>query len=69
MKTDMVAWQCDAPLCTTTRNAPKGEMPEGLGGTVDEESLQGGIGVEWYACSLDHVGAAVAYALSQEWDR
>lgn len=70
MKVLLTHYICDAPGCNQESIGSKEDPPLGLVGTVAEHGGGGGItGVEWFACTSEHVGPAVAAAIRNEWEK
>lgn len=70
MKIQVTHYVCDSPGCGKESTGSKQDPPLGLFGKVDEHSQSGGtVGVEWFACSREHVGPAIAAAIRNEWEK
>jgi hypothetical protein len=58
-------WICDAPRCRKAgHEEADGERPPGFYGSVFEVHEAGGsAAVDWYACQVSHIAAAIRGAL------
>jgi hypothetical protein len=61
------AYRCDA--CGEVRPGDRENPPQGLRGSVAEDTGCGGIApVKWFACCREHVAVAVTNVLIRAWE-